>query len=150
MKITIINGPNLNLLHLRESIYGKTSLGEVQEYTEKQLEGDVQVDWFQFNEEGRIINKIHDCIVDEKCEGLIINPGGYSHSSVAISDALKIFKKPKIEVHLSNLFNREDFRKKLLTAQAVDSFLCGMGKECYIIAIKLLKKRYEDVQNSRL
>ena len=136
MKICIINGPNLNFLGTREpGVYGEDSLEDIQNYTEDCFKNaDVQTEWFQNNIEGEIINKIQS-LVDSDTDALIINPGGYSHTSVAIHDALKILRIPVIEVHLSNVYAREEFRRTLLTAGAANTIMSGLGKRSYELAI---------------
>lgn len=133
----IINGPNLNMLGVREpEIYGSLSLGEIQEFTEKQLINDaVEMEWFQSNIEGEIVTKIHEAI-KKMYTALIINPGAYGHTSIAIYDALKMLKCPVIEVHLSNTQRREEFRQTKLTAKASTIIMEGLGKMTYFIAVK--------------
>lgn len=137
-KFLIINGPNLNMLGTREpEIYGKSSLGEIQERTEDALRRkglDVVLHWFQSNIEGELIDKIQSSF-NENYQCLIINPGGYSHTSVAIHDALKMIDIPVIEVHLSNTHNREQFRQVKLTAKAADIIMEGLGPDAYYMAI---------------
>jgi 3-dehydroquinate dehydratase-2 len=135
-KILIINGPNLNLLGHREpDVYGADSLKEIQAYTEKKLsEHNVSIDWFQSNLEGEIINKIQE-FSSKSYESLVINPAGYSHTSVAIYDALKMVEQSIIEVHLSNVYSREDFRQTMLTAKAASKIMTGFGKDVYYLAI---------------
>lgn len=135
-KIQVINGPNLNLLGTREpEVYGDLTLENIRDYTSKKLEGhDVEISWFQSNLEGEIINKIHE-ILNGGFAGLVINPGGYSHTSVAILDALKILDIPIVEVHLSNTHSREDFRQTKLTAKASKIIMEGLGKDAYFIGI---------------
>ena len=143
-KILVINGPNINLLGTRETnIYGDFSLAELQQYTDQKLSQNTEtsaysLDWFQSNLEGEIIKKIHG-VINSGYEGLIINPAGYSHTSVAILDALKILKIPVLEVHLSNVYQRESFRQTLLTAQAASMIMSGLGKEVYHTACYALK-----------
>ena len=142
-KIAIINGPNLNMLGIREPhIYGEETLEDIEKYTKFRLDKNslkVQTQWFQSNIEGEIIENIHNiCLKQEEYEALIINPAGYSHTSVAILDALKMLKIPIIEVHLSNVHAREDFRGQLLTAKAASMVLEGLGKQSYYMAIQIL------------
>lgn len=132
----IINGPNLNLLGTREpGVYGDLSLESIKVYTQKELSKNVKIEWFQSNIEGEIVDRIQASI-NENWNALIINPGGYAHTSVAIHDALKIVKIPKIEVHISNTYTREEFRQTLLTAKAVDIIMNGLGKNAYLIGIR--------------
>lgn len=135
-KFAIINGPNLNLLGQREvDVYGSLTLQQIKTHTEEKLVGkQVELDWFQSNVEGEIINQIHKVIAG-KYDALIINPGGYSHTSVAIFDALKIVKIPVIEVHLTNVHSREDFRQTMLTARAASIIMGGLGKDTYYMAV---------------
>ena len=111
-KILIINGPNLNLLGNREDdIYGKDSLDKIKSDCEKKgIEKKLEIIFFQSNNEGEIIDKIHE--VNEKFDGLIINPAAFTHSSIAILESLRAINKPKIEIHLSNIYSREEYRKK--------------------------------------
>jgi 3-dehydroquinate dehydratase-2 len=133
-KFLIINGPNLNMLGKREpEIYGKDSLDDIKTYTDKLLKGKAKMKWFQSNLEGEIVTEIQGTH-SEKYDALIINPGGYAHTSVAIHDALKILKIPIIEVHLSQVYRREDFRHVMLTAKAATAIMGGLGKDSYYIA----------------
>ncbi|MBP9673958.1 MAG: 3-dehydroquinate dehydratase [Bacteriovoracaceae bacterium] len=138
-KIIIINGPNLNFLGKREpDIYGALTLAEIIKYTSEKIKNlPLEVEWFQSNQEGDIVQKIQQ-YVGESCLGLIINPAGYAHTSVSIHDALKMINFYKIEVHLSNLHSREEFRQVLLTARAVNSIISGLGQESYYVAIMAL------------
>ncbi len=139
-KIVIINGPNLNLLGQREEeIYGKDSLDQIKNNCiKKAKELNLGIDFFQSNNEGEIINKIHE--VQQKYEGLIINPAAYTHSSIAILDSLRAINKPKIEVHLSNIYTREEYRKKSITSEGVNGLICGFGGNSYILGIEALSK----------
>ncbi len=134
-KFLIINGPNLNMLGKREpEIYGTDSLAEIAKWTDEKVKGMAQLEWFQSNVEGEIVSRIQ-LAHSEKYDALIINPGGYAHTSVAIHDALKILKIPVIEVHLSQVYQREDFRHTLLTAKACSAIMSGLGKQSYYVAI---------------
>ena len=137
-KIIIINGPNLNLLGNREvDIYGQSSLEDIKKISEnKANELDINMDFFQSNSESEIIELIHK--TETKYDGLIINPAAFTHTSVALLDALKAISKPKIEIHLSNIYNREDFRKKSVTADGVNGIICGFGSASYTLAIEAL------------
>lgn len=138
MMITVINGANLNLLGKRDpNEYGSFTLNEIENELRKEFP-DLLFDFFQSNVEGDIINKIQKC--DGLVDGLIINPGGYAHTSVAIRDSLSELKIPKIEVHLSQLLNREEFRQILLTASACDGFISGFKHLGYSAAVFLLLK----------
>ncbi len=137
-KILIINGPNLNMLGKREpEVYGTDSLADIAKWTDEKLKGKAQLEWFQSNVEGEIVSRIQQAH-SEKYDALIINPGGYAHTSVAIHDALKILKIPVIEVHLSQVYQREEFRHTLLTAKACSAIMSGLGKQSYFVAISSL------------
>lgn len=132
-KITVINGPNLNLLHLRDSNhYGNEGLDKIEEQLRTNFPHQ-GFEFFQSNIEGEIIDKIQGCIKEQSA--IIINPGGYAHTSVAIKDALELVQHPKIEVHLSNIHNREEFRKHSITATACDGVIAGFKKDSYRLAV---------------
>jgi 3-dehydroquinate dehydratase-2 len=133
----IINGPNLNMLGTREpETYGTLTLQEIQDFTQKSLDkDDVTLEWFQSNIEGEIVTKIQEA-TKKNYKALIINPGAYSHTSVAIYDALQMIKFPVIEVHLSNTHRREEFRQTKLTAKASTIIMEGLGKIAYLTAVK--------------
>ena len=139
-KIIIINGPNLNLLGEREqSQYGSMSLEKIKEMCVKKTnELKIDIEFFQSNVEGEIVNKIQEA--RKSFDGMIINAAGFTHTSVAIRDALDIFKKPIIELHISNIYKREDFRKKSLISDVVSGGIFGLGPEGYILAIISLEK----------
>jgi 3-dehydroquinate dehydratase-2 len=139
-KIIIINGPNLNLLGEREqSQYGSVTFEELKEKClEKTTELKIDAEFFQSNIEGEIVNKIQDA--RKNIDGIIINAAGFSHTSVAIRDALDIFKKPIIELHISNIYKREEFRHKSLISDVVNGGIFGLGPEGYILAIISLEK----------
>ena len=140
-KIIIINGPNLNLLGTREpEIYGKESLEDLRSIVNSYIENnfpDLSVDFYQSNTEGEIVNKIQESV---NLNGIIINAGGLSHSSISILDALLSTKIPKIEVHISNLFSREEFRQNSYVSKGVDGFVCGFGINGYLLAIDGIAK----------
>lgn len=143
MKILIINGPNLNLLGKRDkSLYGSGTLADIENLVKKEFEN-ITFTFFQSNLEGEIVNKVQSA--GENFDALIINPGGYAHTSVAIRDALESQKLPKIEVHLSHLVNRENFRQNLITASGCDGYISGFKEIGYItavyLAIKLIDSR---------
>jgi 3-dehydroquinate dehydratase II len=136
-KFLIINGPNLNMLGSREpETYGSLTLEQIKEFTEKSLLSDkVVLEWYQSNIEGEIVTKIQEAS-KLSYKALIINPGAYSHTSVAIYDALQMIKCPIIEVHLSNTHRREEFRQAKLTAKASTIIMEGLGKIAYLTAVK--------------
>jgi 3-dehydroquinate dehydratase II len=138
MNIIVINGPNLNLLGKRDkNIYGSLTLTKIQSVIKKEFPKDKFV-FFQSNIEGEIVTKIQTA--EKKFEGVIINSGGYAHTSVAIRDALADSILPKVEVHLSNLSSREDFRQVLITASVCDGYISGFKENSYTAAVYLLHK----------
>ena len=138
--IIIINGPNLNLLGSREeSQYGTVTYEELKDKcTDKAKELGVKLAFFQSNIEGEIVNTIQQSI--KKYDGIIINAAAFTHTSVAIRDALSIFKKPIIELHISNIYKREDFRKKSLISDISTGGIFGLGTYGYILAIISMQK----------
>ena len=134
-KILVINGPNLNLLGEREKDkYGSTSLNIIEkECSDFSDKNDLLVSFFQSNIEGEIVDSIQDS--RKNMSGVIINAGGYTHTSVAIHDALKILKIPIIELHITNIYNREEFRQKSLISDVVTGGIFGIGAKGYILAI---------------
>ena len=138
-KILIINGPNLNLLGEREqSQYGKNTLKNIEnECVKFSEEFNDKIEFFQSNIEGEIVNKIQQ--VRDEFHGVVINAAGFTHTSVSIRDALEILKIPIIEVHISNIYKREEFRQKSLLSGVVTGGIFGLGAECYILAIKALQ-----------
>jgi 3-dehydroquinate dehydratase-2 len=135
-KILVINGPNLNLLGEREvEIYGKTSLEDIESETRKFAKiNKIDVEFKQSNEESEIINWIQSCMKNNY-NGLLINAGAYTHTSIAIFDALKAIKIPIVEIHLSNIHKREEFRKKSFISEVADGVIFGFGSYSYILAI---------------
>ena len=141
-KILIINGPNLNLLGDREeSKYGKTTLDEVKKNCETHAKSiDLDIKFMQSNIEGEIVTIIQKA--RGNFNGIIINAAGYTHTSVAILDALLAVKIPTIELHITNIYNREEFRKKSLISKAVNGIICGFGVNGYIMALDSMKKNF--------
>ena len=139
-KIIIINGPNLNLLGEREqSQYGSITFDQLKENcTKKGQEIGIDIEFAQSNIEGELVNVIQDA--RKKFDGMIINAAAFTHTSVAIRDALDLFKKPIIELHLSNIYKREEFRHKSLISDVVTGGIFGLGAEGYILAIISLQK----------
>jgi len=138
-KILIINGPNLNLLGSREkNLYGDATLENIETLCIQHCK-QIQIEclFFQSNHEGEIIEKIHSG--DKDYDGIIINPAAFTHTSIAILDALRATSKPKIEIHLSNIYSREDYRRKSLTSEAVNGVICGFGENGYVLAIDAIK-----------
>ena len=143
-KILFINGPNLNLLGEREqSQYGSITYNELKNICiTKSSELDINLEFVQSNIEGEIVTWIQKA--KENQDGIIINAAGFTHTSVAIRDALQIFKKPKIELHISNIYKREEFRKKSLISDVVDGGIFGLGSNGYILAIMAMHKKLKN------
>ena len=143
-RIIIINGPNINLLGEREqSQYGKLSFEELKEKCfEASKSLNIESGFYQSNIEGEIVTKIQES--RNKYDGIVINAAGFTHSSVSIRDALEIFKKPKIELHISNIYKREEFRQKSLISDVVTGVICGLGIDGYILAINAMQKLIEN------
>ena len=140
-RIEIINGPNLNLTGVREpKVYGTTTMEELVE----RLRGmfpEVEIGYFQSNIEGELIDRIHQA--GFKADGLIVNCGGYSHTSVALRDALLAVPAPAVEVHISNIFAREDYRHHSFITSACRGMVCGLGLQGYELAIRALTSEQE-------
>lgn len=149
-QILIINGPNLNLLGLREThLYGKMRLDQIQSYTEDRISQSyplLNLTWFQSNSEAEIVQQLH-LAASGGYMAVIINPAAYSHTSITIMDAMRILSCPCIEVHLSHVFSREAWRKRLLTGQAASSIMSGLGYKVYYLAVlsalESLNKEYK-------
>ena len=139
-RILIINGPNLNLLGEREqSQYGSVSFDKLKEKClKKSKELNINLDFIQSNIEGEIVTIIQDA--RKKYDGLIINAAGFTHTSVSIRDALDVFKKPTIELHISNIYKREEFRHKSMISSVVNGIICGLGADGYILAINAMQE----------
>tara|TARA_Y100001936_G_C15681004_1_gene461066 strand:+ start:44 stop:493 length:450 start_codon:yes stop_codon:yes gene_type:complete len=140
LRILIINGPNLNLLGEREqSQYGTITFDQLKEMClKKSKELNINLDFLQSNVEGEIITLIQSA--RNKYDGIIINAAGFTHTSVSIRDALDIFKKPIIELHISNIYKREEFRHKSVISGVVTSVICGFGANGYILAINAMQE----------
>ena len=136
--IIIINGPNLNLLGEREqSQYGKITFDDLKNVClEHSKKIGIKLDFQQSNVEGEIVTKIQNA--RKEYDGIIINAAGYTHTSVSIRDALEIFKKPIIELHISNIYKREEFRQKSLISNIATGIICGLGSNGYILAINAM------------
>ncbi len=139
-KIIIINGPNLNLLGEREqSQYGSVTFEKLKENCQKKsIELSLDIEFAQSNIEGELVNIIQDA--RKKFDGMIINAAAFTHTSIAIRDALDIFKKPIIELHISNIYKREEFRQKSLISDIVTGGIFGLGADGYILAIISMQK----------
>ena len=141
-KVKIINGPNLNLLGTREpDIYGGTTLVEIENMVKKYVKDNsfaFDLDFFQSNSEGEIVESLQDA--GKNCNGVIINAGGLTHTSVIILDCLLAINIPKIEVHISNPFTREEFRHNSYISKGVNGLICGFGADSYLLAIDAMHK----------
>ena len=136
MKVGIINAPNLNMLGVREpGVYGDLSLDSIVENLRSKFK-DFEIHDFQSNDEGELISKVQDWGMS--LDALVINPGGYSHTSVAIRDAIASIKSPVIEVHISNIHSREEFRHTTITGGACKAVISGLGAEGYSFALRHL------------
>ena len=139
-KIIILNGPNLNLLGEREkNQYGNFTLKDIEnDCKDFSSKNNINLSFFQSNIEGELVEMIQNSRNNQ--DGLIINAGGYTHTSVAILDALKILKIPIIELHISNIYNREDFRHKSLVSKVAKGLICGFGAEGYIMSLTAMNR----------
>ncbi|MBJ10510.1 MAG: type II 3-dehydroquinate dehydratase [Flavobacteriales bacterium] len=138
MNVIIINGPNLNLLGVREkSIYGESSFDDFFQ-TLKEKYTAINLSYFQSNIEGELIDKLHE--TGFSLDAIILNAGGYSHTSVSISDAIAAIETPVIEVHISNIYAREEYRHKSLISSNCKGSICGFGLKSYVLAIESLLK----------
>ena len=140
LKIQIINGPNLNLLGKREpDIYGHLTLDEIKKKVDNHCQPKkITADFYQSNIEGELVGKIQE--ISESADGLIINAAAFTHTSVAILDALNTLNIPKIEVHISNVFAREEFRHKSMISKSVNGIICGFGLNSYILAVDAIER----------
>jgi 3-dehydroquinate dehydratase-2 len=143
-KIIILNGPNLNLLGERETNqYGASTLSEIEKNcNDYSSQNNIKLSFFQSNIEGEIVEQIQFSRNNQ--DGLIINAGGYTHTSVAIHDALKILKIPIIELHISNIYNREEFRHKSLISKVAKGIICGFGTDGYIMSLNAMSQFLEN------
>lgn len=149
MKIRVIQGPNINMLGKREpEIYGLMSMEEIHENMRKVAEqANIEIEFFQSNYEGEIIDKIQECV--GTCDAIIINPAGFSHTSVALRDAISAVKLPCVEVHVTNIYKREEFRQKSLTAGACIGIISGFGPLGYHLALISLLQILEQIKTSQ-
>lgn len=136
MKIQIINGPNLNLLGTREpEIYGRNTFDDYLDGLRRQFP-DIQLDYYQSNIEGELIDKMQQ--VGFACDGIVLNAGAYTHTSIALQDCIRSLKAPVVEVHISNVHSREDYRHKSMIACACLGVICGFGLDSYRLAVEAL------------
>ena len=138
MKIQIINGPNLNLLGVREpGIYGNSSFDTYLTQLQSRYP-DIEIDYYQSNIEGELIDKMQQVGFD--CDGIILNAGAYTHTSIALHDCIRSLKSPVIEVHISNVHQREEFRHHSMISSACKGVICGFGLDSYRLAVEALQK----------
>ena len=139
MKLQIINGPNLNLLGQREpDVYGRRTFEDYLDELRRAYP-DVTIDYFQSNCEGALIDKIHE--VGFQCDGIVLNAGAYTHTSIALYDAIKAVTAPVVEVHISNVHSREPYRRQSMIAPACLGVVCGFGLDSYRLAVEALTKK---------
>ena len=139
-KILILNGPNLNMLGVREpAVYGAQTLSDIEKTLRAEFEGKAELEFLQSNSEGAII----DAIQFSEAEGIALNAGAYTHYSYAIHDAIKTISAPVVEVHISNIYKREEFRHKSVIAAACTGSVCGFGADSYYLAITALLRKLE-------
>ncbi|QKF81183.1 type II 3-dehydroquinate dehydratase [Halarcobacter ebronensis] len=146
MKIAVIQGPNLNMLGIREQhIYGPMSLEQIHEQMKAgAAQNGVELEFFQSNLEGEIVDRIQECLGE--VDGILINPAAYSHTSIAIKDALSAVNLPTIEVHISNIYKREEYRQKSVTAAAVTGVITGFGPFGYHMGLMALTQIISEVK----
>lgn len=139
-KILILNGPNLNMLGVREpAVYGAQTLSDIEKTLRAEFEGKAELEFLQSNSEGAII----DAIQFSEADGIALNAGAYTHYSYAIHDAIKSIAAPIVEVHISNIYKREEFRHKSVIAAACTGSVCGFGADSYYLAITALLRKLE-------
>lgn len=139
-KILILNGPNLNMLGVREpAVYGAQTLSDIEKTLRAEFEGKAELEFLQSNSEGAII----DAIQFSEADGIALNAGAYTHYSYAIHDAIKSITAPVVEVHISNIYKREEFRHKSVIAAACTGSVCGFGADSYYLAITALLRKLE-------
>lgn len=139
-KILILNGPNLNMLGVREpAVYGAQTLSDIEKTLRAEFEGKAELEFLQSNSEGAII----DAIQFSEADGIALNAGAYTHYSYAIHDAIKSIAVPVVEVHISNIYKREEFRHKSVIAAACTGSVCGFGADSYYLAITALLRKLE-------
>ena len=146
MKIAVIQGPNLNMLGVREQhIYGPMTLDQIHEQMKAQAEQNgIELEFFQSNLEGEIVDKIQECLGE--VHGIIINPAAYTHTSIAIADALSAVNIPTVEVHISNIYQREEFRQKSITARSSTGVIAGFGPFGYHLGLISLTQILNEMQ----
>lgn len=146
MKIVVIQGPNMNLLgHRERGIYGGMKLDDIHAQLQNVgKQNNVELEFFQTNFEGEIVDKIQECLGE--ADGIIINPAAYSHTSIAIRDAISAVRLPVVEVHISNIFQREEFRQKSVTAAVCSGIIAGFGPYGYHLALVSLMQMITEIE----
>jgi len=146
MKVTVIQGPNLNMLGVREQqIYGPMKLEDIHKQMKAYAEANnMEIEFFQSNLEGEIIDKIQECLGDS--DGIIINAGAYTHTSIAIRDAIAAVQIPTIEVHISNIYRREKFRHKSMLAPVCAGIITGFGPFSYHLALIAMNQIFQEIR----
>ncbi len=146
MKVTVIQGPNLNMLGIREQqIYGPMKLEDIHKQMKAFADANgMEIEFFQTNLEGEIVDKIQECLGD--ADGIIINAGAYTHTSIAIRDAIAAVQLPTIEVHLSNVYRREEFRQKSMLAPVCAGVITGFGPFSYHLAMVAMHQIFQELQ----
>lgn len=146
MKIAVIQGPNINMLGVREQhIYGPMTMDQIHNQLKSQAEQNgIELEFFQSNLEGEIVDKVQECL--GTVDGIIINPAAYSHTSIALADALAAVNLPTVEVHISNIYKREEFRQKSITAQSSTGVITGFGPFGYHLALISLTQIINEVK----
>jgi len=148
MKIAVIQGPNLNMLGVREQhIYGPMTLDQIHEQlTASAEQNKIELEFFQSNLEGELVDRVQECL--GSVDGIIINPAAYSHTSIAIADALKAVSLPVVEVHISNIYHREEFRQKSITASASTGVVTGFGAFGYHMGLMAITQIISEMQQA--
>ena len=148
MKIAVIQGPNLNMLGIREQhIYGPMTLDEIHEQLKNAAaQNGIELEFFQSNLEGELVDRVQECLGE--VEGILINPAAYSHTSIALADALRSVALPVVEVHISNIYHREEFRQKSITATASTGVITGFGSFGYHIGLMALTQIVSEIQQA--
>lgn len=137
-KILILNGPNLNLLGRREpTVYGHRSFNDFLDELRQHMEGRAELTYFQSNSEGALIDRLHEAGFGE-VDGIVFNAGAYTHTSIALADAIRGIETPVVEVHISNVHQREEFRHRSMLAAACKGVICGFGLDSYRLAIEAM------------
>ncbi|MGI6219607.1 MAG: type II 3-dehydroquinate dehydratase [Bacteroidaceae bacterium] len=142
MRLLILNGPNLNLLGRREpEIYGQDTMESLLERLKAAYAPDIEIEYFQSNCEGVLIDKLHDA--GYRCDGIVLNAGAYTHTSIALHDAIKAIPAPVVEVHISNVHTREPFRRVSMISPACCGVICGFGLDSYRLGVEALAARLQ-------